>query len=292
MTSHKTNCFLTLALALLLTGSALAQGRAPRVGGLWRPPQGLPGRDGRLQDHDRRPGPGRDRPPHGGPPGFNLLSSEMRFDSKVVKGAPYSAQAISENTQVLADGTRITRKSTASIYRDNEGRTRRDLSLDAIGPIANSGDAQQLIFINDPVTGNHYVLYPQNHSGRKMKMSAKEPPPFAELLPMTEGKTEALGKQMIEGVEAEGTRSTITIPAGQIGNDRPIVIVSERWYSDALQAVVLSKHSDPRVGENVYRLQNINRQEPAKALFEVPADFHIEEDSQRPPHRGRRPDEF
>jgi hypothetical protein len=298
MIPHNKSVFTILCLLLMLAGSVFAQGPPrggpPRMGG-GPPPQG-DRRDGRPPDQDRRGGPGRNRPPQGPPGsgGFNFVSPEMRFDSKTTKGAPYSAQAITENTQILGDGTCITRKSTASIYRDSEGRIRRELTLDAIGPFAPSGEAQQLIFINDPVAGIHYVLYPQTQSGRKMKMPGKEPPPpFQELPPSTEARTESLGKKTIEGVEAEGTRSTITIAAGQIGNDRPIVIVSERWYSEALQAVVLSKHSDPRVGENVYRLQNIKRQEPAKSLFELPSNYQIEEDFRRPPHKdGRRPDDF
>jgi TonB family protein len=88
-------------------------------------------------------------------------------------------------------------------------------------------------------------------------------------------KTESLGKQMIEGIEAEGTRTTTTIPAGKIGNERDIDIVSERWYSPELQVVVITKQDDPRTGTNVYRLTNISRGEPARTLFEVPADYTI-----------------
>ena len=88
---------------------------------------------------------------------------------------------------------------------------------------------------------------------------------------------EDLGKQVIEGVEAEGTRTTVTIPAGEIGNERPIEIVNERWYSPELQLVVMTRHSDPRSGETTYRLTNINRTEPAKSLFEVPGDYTIKE---------------
>jgi len=88
---------------------------------------------------------------------------------------------------------------------------------------------------------------------------------------------EQLGKQSIEGVEAEGTRTTVTIPAGEIGNERPIEIVSERWYSPELQLVVMTRHSDPRFGETTYKLTNINRTEPAKSLFEVPGDYTIKE---------------
>jgi hypothetical protein len=88
---------------------------------------------------------------------------------------------------------------------------------------------------------------------------------------------ENLGKQMIEGVEAEGTRTTVTIPAGEIGNERPIEIVSERWYSPELQLVVMTRHNDPQTGEMTYKLTNINRTEPAKSLFEVPSDYTIKE---------------
>jgi hypothetical protein len=89
--------------------------------------------------------------------------------------------------------------------------------------------------------------------------------------------TESLGRQTIEGVQAEGRRTTITIPAGQAGNELPIHIVNESWYSSDLQTTVLSKHSDPRSGETVTRLMNISRSEPSHLLFEAPADYKITE---------------
>ncbi|MGH9969116.1 MAG: hypothetical protein ACREBG_15115 [Pyrinomonadaceae bacterium] len=88
-------------------------------------------------------------------------------------------------------------------------------------------------------------------------------------------KKEPLGTQMIEGVAAEGTRLTLTIPAGEIGNVLPIEIVDESWYSPDLQIVVMSKHHDPRSGDTVYRLTNINRNEPDRSFFEVPAEYRI-----------------
>ena len=94
---------------------------------------------------------------------------------------------------------------------------------------------------------------------------------------------ELIGKKSIDGIEADGKRSTITIPAGSIGNDRPILIVSERWESPELQTVVLSRHSDPRFGETIFRLTNISRTEPSHSLFEVPADYRIVDG---PPPRG------
>ncbi len=88
-------------------------------------------------------------------------------------------------------------------------------------------------------------------------------------------KKQSLGIQVIEGVQAEGTRSTLTIPAGEIGNTLPIQVIDENWYSPDLQVRVMSKHSDPRSGETVFRLININRSEPSRALFEVPADYTV-----------------
>jgi hypothetical protein len=205
----------------------------------------------------------------------------MRFDGKVVKDAPYSAIVTTESVQTLSNGVRITRKTTASIYRDSQGRTRREMTLDGIGPFATTGEPAQLIFINDPVAGVHYILNQRDHTARKIGSPPsigdrpRNRPPHRLQAP-EEGRTESLGKQVIEGVEAEGARSVITIPEGRIGNDRQIEIVSERWDSPELQTVVLSKHNDPRFGETVYRLTNINRAEPAQTLFEVPADYKIE----------------
>jgi hypothetical protein len=264
-----------------------------------------------------------------------FVSSEMGFGGKVVKGAPYSAQAVTESVQMLADGNRIARKTSASVYRDSEGRTRRDLPLGNIGPYAVAGDPPQTVFINDPVAGVNYILDPRSRSARKlsaMRMDAIKGkvdasangvqifspgspedhhlmvaemkvveeaaaasagakagaqggksevwvggPGHAATWTKKEPKTESLGKQVIEGVEAEGTRTTLTIAAGEIGNDLPIQIVSERWYSPELQQVVMSKQSDPRFGETTYRLTNINRAEPSHALFEVPSDYTVKE---------------
>ena len=92
-----------------------------------------------------------------------------------------------------------------------------------------------------------------------------------------DSKSESLGKQTIEGVEAEGTRTTMTIPAGEIGNERPIQIVSERWFSPELQAFVLTRRNDPMAGETVYRLSNISRSVPDASLFQIPPGYTVKE---------------
>lgn len=92
--------------------------------------------------------------------------------------------------------------------------------------------------------------------------------------------TEDLGIQTLEGVSVSGTRTTRIIPAGQIGNDKPIDIVTEVWTSPDLKTIVSSKRSDPRMGEQTFSLTNIARTEPDPSLFTVPADFKILEGPQ------------
>ena len=87
--------------------------------------------------------------------------------------------------------------------------------------------------------------------------------------------TEDLGSETMQGVAVTGTRSTRTIPAGQIGNDAPISIVTEVWMSAELKTVVYSKRSDPRMGVQTFQLSNITRTEPDPSLFTVPTGFSI-----------------
>jgi hypothetical protein len=84
-----------------------------------------------------------------------------------------------------------------------------------------------------------------------------------------------LGTQEINGVSAQGKRTTTTIPANTIGNQQPIVMTSETWFSPELQTVVQSKHDDPRFGETTYSLTNIQKGEPPADLFQVPSDYTV-----------------
>jgi len=115
-------------------------------------------------------GPGAPLPPPVEIRGDNLIfmAIEMSFAGKLVKGAPYSAQAVTETVQTLSDGNRIVRKNTAQLYRDAEGRTRREQTVGYIGPYAASGEEMQTVFINDPVAGFSYILEPSSKTARKM----------------------------------------------------------------------------------------------------------------------------
>jgi hypothetical protein len=82
-----------------------------------------------------------------------------------------------------------------------------------------------------------------------------------------------LGTKEFDGITADGTQTTHTIPAGEIGNEKPIVITSERWFSPEYNIVVYAKQSDPRTGDTIYRLANFKRGEPPADLFKVPSDY-------------------
>jgi hypothetical protein len=256
--------------------------------------------------------------------GLQLERARVGVESRFVKGAPYSAEAVTETLQVLGDGNRISRKSVTRIYRDSEGRTRRE-NLNANGEVT-------AVNISDPVGESQYTLNPATKTAaRSMVLAAGrggfaaarvepgaprvegrsaeaerraetekaaaaaasggghgrggmivypvEPPPGIAMVrtPGTDTTTMDLGQQVIEGVLAAGSRSTTVIPAGTIGNEKPINIVSEQWFSEDLQVLVMTKHSDPRSGDTIYRLINVVQAEQHRSLFEVPPDYTLKE---------------
>jgi len=226
-----------------------------------------------------RPGP---RPGGMGPGSFAFERIVGAFGGKVVTNAPFSAQVMRETIQVLSDGTRVDRKATGSIARDGVGRTRQEITLPAIGPLAASGQVPHLAFIRDPAAGKNYILnenkktamtisHPAgaNEQGRRMmreKMNAGQNPNV---------QTVSLGTKTMDGLLVQGTRRIRTIPVGQIGNDKPIVITRKEWYSPDLQTVIASTRSDPRFGTTTFQLTNINRSEPPQSLFMVPQDYTV-----------------
>ena len=266
--------------------------------------------------------------------GVQFITSDTG-GAALVKNAPYSAEAVTESVQTLADGNKITRKNTVVQYRDGEGRTRREFEFQAMGRLGDvEAGANKSITIDDPVAKVHYSLDAKSKTAFKMA-SGEGPFNFAvvpdgpvavgragvfaggpapgdvtvartfERTPMPAmamgttatwtnsrtaavGKEEDLGARNIEGVEAKGKRSTVTIPAGEVGNERAIEVVSERWYSEQLKTFVLTKHSDPRFGETTHRLTNVRLGEPPATLFEVPADYTVQEPPMRTPMMLRK----
>lgn len=229
---------------------------------------------------------------------MGLLAVEPFDLGRPVVGRPYSATAVTEFSQVLGDGNRIEHQTSAAIARDGRGRVRREHQATFVGPMSAERE-NALVTITDPTTGAHITLdqslrlahratikpfttterakvrtvVEEGSSGR----AVPAPPEAMATAGATKARTERLGTRDIEGLRAEGTRTTMTVPAGAIGNQLPLETVSERWYSPELQVVVMTRRSDPRFGETVYRLTNVVRGEPSPDLFEVPAGYQVRE---------------
>ena len=255
--------------------------------------------DAEVAPHPPPPGGGHDRVRGPmAPDAIEFVGFQAGLTDKVVTGAPFSATFTTGSSQTLADGNVIQRKSTGSIARDSQGRTRRDMTMPAFGPLANSSNSDlHVSALVDPVANTSYLLDADTKTARKI------PGPFGRHSFPRDGfrdggadkgadgevVTTSLGTQMVAGVSAEGTRYTRTIPAGQIGNAKPISIVTERWYSPDLQMVVMTKRTDPRMGETSFQMTNIMRQEPSASLFQVPADYALKQGGLRrgtPPMAG------
>jgi hypothetical protein len=226
----------------------------------------------------------------GGPvgPRLEILGFGEMHLGKVVTGAPYSAVAVTETKQTLADGNVIDRKVQSNVYRDSQGRTRRETTFTGVGPLAASGQPRSMVSIHDPVASTAFVLHADTKIAEQLPVPPKRPKDPENLQNRFENhfqkeiangtlKKEDLGTQTINGVTAQGTRYTRTIPAGQIGNANPITVVNEMWYSPDLQVAVKIVRNDPRMGQVTYTLTSVQRTEPAASLFTVPSDYTVQQ---------------
>jgi len=204
-----------------------------------------------------------------------------------VEGFPYSADEVTVTTQTLADGTTISHQQLVKVYQDSQGRTRRETFLFQTGSPGQAA-IPQAVRIFDPVAGVSYSLNPRDHAAHKTEMRLRT----AQLPPQTSGVAansapappppprptrEDLGTQVMEGLEVKGERTTITIPAGAEGNDRPMWITTEIWGSLKPRLVLTRITNDPRYGESVMRITNLVRDEPPADRFQVPPDYSVDE---------------
>jgi hypothetical protein len=224
---------------------------------------------------------------------IGFLGFEAGIAGKTVTGAPFTATVSTAVTRTLADGNKIQKTTSGTFARDSQGRTRREISFSPMALGAPAGNAPaHAVFINDPVAGTSYIVHPDSKTAeqvpsRQWKRNgehAAKSAGFGRRFQNEETTTD-LGTQTINGVSAEGTRITRTIPAGEMGNEKPIVMVTERWYSPELQTYVMTKRTDPLMGDTVFQLTNIQRTEPDASLFLVPPGFSVSQG--RPAAQGR-----
>jgi hypothetical protein len=212
-------------------------------------------------------------------------------------GAPYSAIGTTETVQTLPDGNHIAHTNASHYYRDSSGRTRTELSLSAVGPFTLE-ESSTVVMITDPLAKQRFVLHPEQKRADVLPLgppavaaatdsgkhgadtggTAVSTGASARCTPGTgSGSAPAvsLGQKKLAGLQATGTKTEYTIPAGQIGNEQPITVTSEKWVSEELGVTVSSTLHDPMIGDTQFHLSQIERTEPDPALFAVPADYTL-----------------
>jgi len=204
-----------------------------------------------------------------GPSISDVRALDEGLTNQVVRGKPFTATEERRSVQVLRDGTRIENAQTNRIFRDSSGRTRVD-------------DMNGTATILDPTTGFRTELNPSTKTARRVMVGVRLPvisrggPPAPSTPTSTTAETtENLKPQTVNGVKAQGVRTTMTIPKGQIGNDRDIKVVTERWVSSDLQILIKSTNTDPRFGNTIYQITGLAEREPDPALFQIPTDFTV-----------------
>jgi hypothetical protein len=213
--------------------------------------------------------------------------------NKVVTGAPYCGQVIEEFSQTLADGNQIRRSTTSTVCRDSQGRTYSQVNL----PEVVSGPQHSpRIVIRDPVAGVDYMLDTTHKTYLKITHPVRKPPAGdggnAPRFPggPNAGVTTDLGFQTIAGLSCKGTRFTRTIPAHSgLGNEQPLQVVTDRWYSPDLSIDIQTQTMDPSRGSTNTTVSNINRNEPDASLFQVPQGYTLQQGGPGPGGFGRQP---
>jgi hypothetical protein len=234
--------------------------------------------------------------------------------ANALKNAPFSAEVVTLYDRGLDNGGHIHRETHGKIFRDSQGRVRTDSGTPSA---QSSTDKFDHVTINDPVQRVIINLNPKmktatifhvgqgvgptapigmaNVGGSPVNVAPAQQglkPAERNAIPGTtttskmgaklgttpvETRTEALGSRTIEGVSATGSRTTRIIDAGMMGNEKPIVSVSETWFSPELKMTVLTKTDDGQSGHSTVKLVNITRTEPIAQLFQVPADYIVKD---------------
>lgn len=222
----------------------------------------------------------------------------------VVKNAPFSADEVRLYDRGLDNAAHIHRETHGKIFRDSQGRLRTETEYPSTLP---NGERLMYITINDPVqhvlinlnpkTKTAMVFHlsapvaasvspssvgtspsmPVAQAGRKLTADGTNPPPAAIATKPVEAKTEALGTKYLEGLKVSGTRTARTLNTSAVRTDKPILMVTESWYSPELKMPVLTESDDGQLGHSISKMTNIVRTEPAARLFQVPPDYTVKD---------------
>ncbi len=205
-----------------------------------------------------------------------VITSQVVTGPMGVKGAPFSADTINTTSRALPDGNQIHQETHGKMYRDSEGRTRTETEI--ILPFG--GKKFTRVTIMDPVQQVFISLDPERKVATVNHMRAPQPSTTVRSTPLGSASAslmqgERLGTRDFDGMTCNGSKMTRTLPAGAIGNEKPIVSVNETWMCPDLKTVVYSKTEDPQMGDHSMKLVNIQRLDPDPLLFQIPPDYTV-----------------
>lgn len=196
-----------------------------------------------------------------------------------VPNVPMSGTVELESTQVLPDGSTDVKKAFAHIARDSRGRIYNERR--SFASMTYTGTTPILSFhIYDPETRISVFLDPTTHIARQTTLPAPEADPDAKAARDTRANSpliqeEDLGSQTVDNLAVHGLRKFRTIPPKANGTGKAIVVVDEYWYSEELHLNMIVKHNDPRTGQQVVTITQVDRAEPDPAIFEVPSGYKV-----------------
>jgi hypothetical protein len=196
-------------------------------------------------------------------------------------GAPFTATVTTEWKRTLDDGSTVTIGNHRTVARDNSGRIFQERRNFYPAGDPRQNEINRLEFA-DPRAHTLSTCWPTAHVCQVTGYFGNAfTPPAVPAGPLEAGKGFLtrldLGRDLIAGVEAIGTRETTTISAGAIGNDRAISVVKEFWYSQQLGINLIEKRQDPQYGSQTFTVNPISLGEPDASLFNIPAGFRIED---------------
>lgn len=199
--------------------------------------------------------------------------------------APYSGEQTEVDTQTLADGTHVTHEVGfhQKAWRDSQGRVRVERSVLAGAPTGRLRNVPTLVEIQDPVAGYAYIMDDVSRVAHRIKLAVIGPlrgSPPQTYNPPRAGGAEDLGTQVIDGIDAIGTRTSRVVPAGAQRNDAPYTVTREEWVSPDLRLTILVITTDPIQGVKTSKIANLSRVEPDPALFFVPTDYTVVDEAQ------------
>lgn len=199
---------------------------------------------------------------------------------------PFTAELKVSSIRTLANGTTISRESTVVRAIDSEGRT-----MDSTTSITPSGDERTLVNVYDPVarTRANWDLTRKQATVTQMPSPGAMQPACGAIAPAHPAQgtqtalkrsstTEDLGTETIQGVEARGHKTTITTPAGMVGNDEPLVETLEVWMAIGIGPsglVVREIRDDPQSGRTTRELTSLTLGDPPLSTFQPPEGYEI-----------------